>query len=123
MKKWVCDLALSLAQQSKFPQFRHAAVIECGGRIVGTGINVQKPKSPQASMSMHAEVAALKRIKTVLARQKRPRKFDIYIARVDKGNLPAFSMPCPKCLSALIKSNLIETVNYSTDKTWKSFRI
>jgi deoxycytidylate deaminase len=124
MKPWIQDITLAVASSSEFPVFRHGAVIEAGGRIIVTGVNSPKPRTPNSSFSMHAEIFPLKRLMTILARQGRQhRKFEMYVARIDKKDQPALSKPCPKCMATIIASRAISAVHYTTKTGWKTIEI
>lgn len=122
MCSWIKEATIKKAKKSKFPKFRHAALITKGGRIVSTGVNITKPKTPDSSFSTHAEIVSLKRLITVLTRQKNKDTFEIYVARVDMTNTPAFSKPCVKCLEALKESRLIDVIHYTTKTGWESVK-
>jgi len=122
-KSWVKARTVKEAATSKFPVFRHASCIEKGGRIISSGVNIEKPRTPSSSFSTHAEIAALKRLITFLTRQKKEGRFEIYVARVNPTGQIAFSRPCDKCLKALKDSGVISQIHYTTDFGWQTIEI
>ena len=123
MKSWVTDITIKKAKESVFPKFRHGAVVEKGGRIISQGVNVPKPRTPNGSFSSHAEIYPLKRILTLLARQRRKDKYELYVARVDQEDKIAMSKPCDKCMAAIKESGVISVVHYSTSNGWNTINI
>lgn len=118
-KKWTANQAIKMAKKSKYPVFRHGVVIESGGRIITRGCNIKKSVTPSASMSVHAEIAALKALVSK-ARLKKGVSFNMYVARVSPKNNVVLSMPCPKCMKAIKESGIIDTIYYSTNEgTWE----
>ena len=123
-KKWLADITIKTAKASKFPRFRHGAVIAKGGRVISAGVNTVKPRTPDGSFSTHAEIIPLKRLLTMLARTKRNEQFEIYVARVTPADTTANSRPCPKCLKALKESGVIATIHFTTDNgNWNTLDI
>ena len=123
MRKHVANITIKTAKKSRYPVFRHGAVLESGGRIIAKGINVEKSRTPDASMSVHAEVAALKRLITK-GRLKRDICVNIYVARVSPAERVVLSKPCDKCLKALRESGMVRSIFYSmNDGSWQEVRI
>ena len=115
MKQWVCDIAVDIASTSTYPQFRHGAVIELGGRIMAIGINTLKSSVPDSSMSVHAEISALKRFITRHVRKGyKSSKADLYVTRLNKQNAVMYSCPCEKCYTKILGCNLINNIYFST---------
>jgi tRNA(Arg) A34 adenosine deaminase TadA len=123
MKKWVADITIKNAKKSKYPRFRHAACIEKGGSIMSSGVNICKPRTPNSSFSVHAEIGPLKRILTILARSKRKETYEIYVARITPEEKTAFSKPCKNCLAALRKSGIIGVIHFTTNTGWETQEI
>ena len=87
MKKWVCSVAIKAAKRSLFEPNKHAAVLESGGSILAIACNSPKASNPQTSCSIHAEVAAIKK----LGIRAKPR-CDLYVARINKGKFQMLSV-------------------------------
>lgn len=90
---------------------RHGAVIVKSGNVLGVGVNVDKnhpsimsPEHIKPHCSVHAEVAAMKRVKGDL------RGATIYVARVSKAGLPALSRPCFACARAIDAAGIKKVV-------------
>jgi deoxycytidylate deaminase len=117
-------ITVKAAKKSIFPKFRHSCAIERGGSIIAIGVNTPKPRTPNVSFSTHAEIWTLKRLLTILARQKKTGKFELYVARIAPQDDIAYSRPCEKCMAALKDSGVIDIVHYTTDKgDWESIEI
>jgi tRNA(Arg) A34 adenosine deaminase TadA len=112
MKHHIAHIATKTAQKSDYPVFRHGAVIESGGRVLAKSCNIRKTVTPVASMSVHAEIAALKRFMSK-ARLKEKMSVNLYVARVAPGEHLALSKPCPKCMAALKASGIVKSIFYS----------
>ena len=124
MKASIKNIAIRTAKESTFEVFRHGALIVSGGRVIAKGVNTPKPRTPNSSFSTHAEVFVLKRLMTILARQDKKGKFDLYVARVAPANNIAFSRPCQKCMEILKNSGVIDMVHYTNnDASWGSLRL
>jgi tRNA(Arg) A34 adenosine deaminase TadA len=117
-------LTVKTAKTSTFNVFRHGATIEKGGRVIACGVNTSKPRTPNSSFSIHAEIKVLKRLQTILARQNKKESYELYVARVNRTDSPAFSKPCEKCLAAMKDSGVIGFVHYTTDSDkWESIKL
>jgi tRNA(Arg) A34 adenosine deaminase TadA len=124
MKSWVAEHAIKTAKNSHYPHFRHGAVTECGGRILTKKPNISKSRTPDASMSTHAEVAALKQLQSKARLLSIKRPVDLYVARVSPREEVVFSKPCDKCMAAMKASGIIRAVFYSTnDGDWIEVQI
>lgn len=122
MKRYVADIATKTARTSKYPVFRHGAVLEIGGRVLAKAINTGKPWATDGR-SVHAEVAALKRLITK-GRLKRGVCVNIYVARVSPAERVVLSKPCDKCLEALRASGMVRSIYYSmNDGSWQEVRL
>lgn len=122
MKSWVVKQTIETAKTSSYPIFRHGAIFESGGRILFKSTNVKKSVTPDASMSVHAEIAGLKAVLSK-SRLKRKTKINLYVCRVSPSNQVMLSKPCAKCLETIRKSGIINSIFYSTDKGWEGTRI
>jgi tRNA(Arg) A34 adenosine deaminase TadA len=123
VKKSIKNATIRAAKKSLFDGFRHGCCIAKGGRIVTKGVNTNKPKTPDSPCSTHAEVWALKRLLTILARHGGGKGFHLYVARVNRTDDIAFSKPCSKCLKALRESGVIDLIHFTTDSGWESIEI
>lgn len=124
MCKRIKDVTVRTAKTSKFPQFKHGAVIAQGGRVIAKGVNIEKARTPASSFSVHAEIAPLKRVLSALVRQGRTEQFEIYVARVTPNGDTALSRPCPKCMMALRESGIIAMIHYTADNgQWESIPV
>jgi tRNA(Arg) A34 adenosine deaminase TadA len=123
MSKWIKNATIKTAKTSRFPRFRHGALVADGGRVLAKGVNTPKPRTPDGSFSTHAEIIPLRRILSALVRQGRTTKVQIYVARVNNCNAPALSKPCEKCMATLKESNIISIIHYTTDTGWESLSL
>lgn len=108
MLSWAANLAIRVAKTSKYPQFKHGAVVVSGGRHIASDVNKFRPFNPKTSCSVHAEVAALKKysrsnVKTV----------DLYVARVTNRSVRG-SKPCLNCQEYIHKIGTVANVYYTT---------
>ena len=118
------DITIRKAKESIFDTFRHGCCIEKSGRVIASGVNTPKPRTPNSSFSTHAEAKALKRLLTILTRQRSEgEKYELYVARVNPKNTIAFSRPCEKCLKILKDSGVIDLIHYTTDDGWETVEI
>lgn len=115
MKSWVAEHAIKTARDSHYPHFRHGAVTECGGRILTKKPNISKSRTPDASMSTHAEIATLKQLQSKSRLLSNKKMVNLYVARVSPRNKVVLSKPCERCMAALRESGIIGSVYYSTD--------
>ena len=123
MRPHIINIAIKTAKKSEYPVFKHGAVLESGGRVLAKSPNIQKSRTPDASMSVHAEVAALKRLVTK-GRLKKGISANIYVARVSPAEKTVLSKPCPRCLKALRESGMVRSIYYSmNDGSWQEFKI
>jgi deoxycytidylate deaminase len=123
MSKWIKTFTIKTASKSRYPRFRHGAVLVSGGRIVASGCNMLKARTPNSSMSTHSEMVPLKRVISYATRSGKHAKYDIYVARMNNNNEPCLSKPCAKCMSTLIRSGLIATIHFTTDDGWGRIRV
>jgi Cytidine and deoxycytidylate deaminase zinc-binding region. len=123
-KPAIQHITIRKAKESLFDTFRHGCTIEKSGRVIASGVNTPKPRTPNSSFSTHAEQKALKRLLTILTRQRSEgEKYELYVARVNLKDDIAFSRPCPKCLQALKNSGVISIVHFTTDDGWETVEI
>ena len=122
MKSWVVRQTIETAKTSSYPVFRHGAVFESGGRILFKSTNIKKSVTPDASMSVHAEIAGLKAVLSK-SRLRRRTRVDLYACRVSPNNQVMLSKPCTKCLDAIKKSGIVNSIFYSTNKGWEETKI
>lgn len=114
-------LAVRLARSSKVVQ-RHGAVVVKAGSVISSGVNsyandpIMFPvrhfnggKTPhferRASLSVHAEVAAMKR-----ASPEQLKGAVLYVARVTKDGFIGNSAPCAQCASELLKAGIKKVI-------------
>lgn len=93
---------------------RHGAVVVKNGNVLSVGTNIDKnhpnvvsPEHIKPGCSVHAEVAAMRRVRGDLSGAT------IYVARVSKAGLPALSRPCSACERAIDAAG-IKRVVWST---------
>lgn len=102
--------------------YRHAAVLAKGNRIISYGVNSSRthPSAPSGhwTRTLHAELAALLPFGTVRYRPGTRSELagvTLYIARVDARGKPAMSMPCKFC-HILIRKSKITRIVYTVDE-------
>ena len=93
---------------------RHGAVLTQGGRVLGTGVNINKNDAAIIGVdvtlfSVHAEVAAWKS-----AGSPKLHNATMYVARVSKRGKPVMSKPCTKC-QEFLRSVGVRKVVYTID--------
>lgn len=110
-KKYIA-LCLKKAKKNDIDNYRHAAVITKGGRVLSVGINTNKAGcliDPLYEMKgVHAELNALCRLS-----EKQIRGSTLYVAGWSKANNLILSKPCPKCQEYIKKFDL-KAVYYAT---------
>ena len=118
MKLWAANISIRMAQQSAYPRFRHGAILESGGKILAKGVNAYKSITPDMAMSVHAEVAALKRYETISVRKRVIERATLYVARVNPQEKIMLSCPCQKCMKKIVDSDLVSDIYFSTENGW-----
>jgi len=104
--------ALDLASNSEHSNFKHGAVVVCGGKILSEGRNTylsRRATQRDASYSTHAEENALRNL--MFRKPLKPGTV-MYVARWATYG-PAMSKPCARCEKSL-KLAGIRRVGYST---------
>jgi len=106
------SIAIATAKTSGCRQ-KHGAVVVLNGNIVAQATNVNKnnPRNVARNFSVHAEVAALRRLG--LPSDLRPPKYVLYVARVNAHDEPVLSRPCNNCWGVMAIYNVKEVV-YTT---------
>jgi deoxycytidylate deaminase len=97
--------------------YRHAAVLAKGGRILSSGFNSKKthPHAParHGAKTIHAEIAALLPLGVI---RRRPgtledvEDFTLYIARTGKTSAPLLSRPCEICWDEIRRLGILRIV-------------
>lgn len=103
------NIALDLARESEH-NFKHAAVIVKGNKILGTAQNKYCNRSVPGIGSIHAEEKCIKKCTF-----KDLKGSNIYIARIASYG-PALSKPCSRC-QLVLKSVGISKVFFSNNQT------
>tara|TARA_R100000005_G_C4881097_1_gene132704 strand:+ start:196 stop:639 length:444 start_codon:yes stop_codon:yes gene_type:complete len=111
------EIARKVANESKFPRFRHGAVLVKGGSVISTSCNeldsvswANKFRQHQCGhATRHAELGAILGV----AREKTKNSI-MYVVRVNPSNDFLLSKPCPMCMQAL-KHVGVKKVIYSVD--------
>ncbi len=108
------NIAIKAAELSTMRQ-RHAAVIVKSGRVLAIAVNSFRSHPCQtetdrikSDCSLHAEVAALKRVKN-------SRGCTLFVARINNGSTIRYSKPCLHCEDAIEVAG-IKRVVYTTDE-------
>ena len=135
------DLARKEAEQSDYPRFHVGCVIVYKGHVISADHNSEKEAPIQKKYnryrnfknyhnhssvrhSLHAEIAAIKKIPYPIAQQIDWKKVKVYTYRIALG-LPqnkGLSRPCPGCLQCL-KDMGVKDIYYSTDFGYAHERI
>lgn len=135
------DLARKEAEQSDYPRFHVGCVIVYKGHVISADHNSEKEAPIQKKYnryrnfknyhnhssvrhSLHAEIAAIKKIPYPIAQQIDWKKVKVYTYRIAIG-LPqnkGISRPCAGCLQCL-KDMGIRDIYYSTDFGYAHERI
>lgn len=102
--------AIKVASTSTERQ-RHGAVIAKGGRVLSVGVNTRRNhpdvcSDPKTEASFHAEVMALR----ALSSPELAQGATLYVARINRNQLPADSTPCVNCLNVIINSGIKKVV-------------
>lgn len=95
-EKWM-GLAEKLARHSQHPKHKVGAVIVRRGVVLGVGYNKMRthPKSATPHRRTHAELSAVLNARCDLSGAT------IYVARINKNEVPALAKPCPACQALL----------------------
>jgi deoxycytidylate deaminase len=109
-------LAMRAAEASSCNQ-RHGAVVVRSGSVLAIGFNKWRAERPGValedkelqSMSTHAEMDALSRVKN-------KRGVTVYVARVNKHGSEMFSRPCDDCYRNML-DNDIKRIVFTSGKT------
>ena len=111
------QIAAKIAEKSPMYPHKHGAIIVYKDKIIASGYNYY-----MGDFSIHAEVAAISRIKR---KQKHIlRDCDIYVVRIGPKRLNnplKYSRPCPNCQDTIIKNN-IKNAYYSTSYEYDDIR-
>lgn len=109
-KKYIA-FCLKKAKQNRIENYRHAAAIIKGGRIISVGTNSNKPgcliDPIYENKGVHAELNALCKLS-----EKQIKGSIMYVAGWSKANNMITSKPCPKCQEYIKKFDL-KAVYYS----------
>lgn len=92
---------------SNSSQFRHAAVIFKGRRVIAAAKNLIYKTHPNGSgiyRSIHAEVGAITK---ALKREPDLEGFHIFVIRINKTGQTRISKPCKDCMKLIEKLGLI----------------
>ena len=135
------DLARKEAEQSDYPRFHVGCVIVYKGHVISADHNSEKEAPIQKKYnryrnfknyhnhssvrhSLHAEIAAIKKIPYPIAQQIDWKKVKVYTYRICKGHdsKRGLSRPCAACM-AYIKSLGIRQIFYSTDDGFAAERL
>ena len=127
------DFAQAEAEKSDFPRFRVGCCIVYKGHILSSAHNSEKEAPIQKKYnryrhfknyhshvpvkhSLHAEIAAIKKIPYPIAQQVDWKKVKVYVYRIAPGlpNGRGLARPCAGCLQCL-KDMGIRDIYYSTD--------
>ena len=95
---------------------RHGVVIANGNRVLSVGVNTRRShpsvcSDPQTESSFHAEVAAIRGLRTTV----RADRMTVYLARVDAYGMPQWSEPCDNCKVAMRREGITKCV-FTTGK-------
>tara|TARA_B110001454_G_C12363754_1_gene285388 strand:+ start:135 stop:530 length:396 start_codon:yes stop_codon:yes gene_type:complete len=119
------DLAVRIAEQSNYPQFKHGAVLVKGSSVINVspnkngfnrfGAKFRKKKWGQATL--HAELGSVLNIE-----KKNTEGSIVYVVRVNKKGSTRLSKPCPMCESVM-KYCGVKKVVYSTDAGYECYKL
>lgn len=113
MTSGILKMAISEAEKSTFKQFRVAAVIFSGPRILSTGTNAIRSHSKinkkfqEYLGSIHAEQAS------ILAAKRNLKGTSMLIVRINKNGVLGMAKPCDMC-RGFIETVGIKEIYYST---------
>lgn len=103
---------LKKAKKNEIDNYRHAAAIIKGGRIIAVGVNSNKAgcliDPIYENKGVHAELDAICKLT-----EKQIRGSTLYVAGWSRANNLILSKPCPKCQEYIKKFDL-KAVYYST---------
>lgn len=95
------QLACKFAAVSKYPRWKHGAVVVKHGTVLAVATNSYRnsPKcAPHSECSTHAEVAAMRKARW-------PMNAKVYVARVNALGQRRNSRPCHACAELLLACN------------------
>lgn len=100
--------AIKLASRSEC-NYRHGAIVYKSGRVLSMGVNSYRNKASDTvdeyGISVHAEIAAIRRVSPDLLRGS-----TVYVARIKKCDEHGMSKPCPRCHEALVDAGVKRVV-------------
>ena len=115
-------MSKNIAKTSKYGNFRHGAVLESNGAILGIGTNNEKYCSVGAKYhakghgTYHAEISAVLNLDRSITKGA-----TIYVSRVSKKDSSyRMSKPCDMC-HAVLQERGIKKVVYSVDEDTVGF--
>lgn len=119
LAKQILRAAQKVATQSECENFRHAALLFRGKKVVSKGTNRLKthPKGSGYHKRIHAESAA---IFSAIRQGIDPSGYNILVVRINKENKLRLSKPCPDCQN-LIKEHNIKKIFFSNEKGQVSY--
>lgn len=106
--RWIHH-SISLTDTATHYQWRVAAVLVKGGRVLSTGVNRYRnhpSKVCLGGVSFHAEEVALKKAGDV-------RGATIYVARVTRSGILGLAKPCERC-QELLEDHGVHTAVWTT---------
>ena len=120
------SLAREVAAGSDFRNIHYGCLITYKGMPVASGHNSEKTHpmqhrynrfrenngDPQFKAKLHAEIAALTKIRNM---DLNPKKLSIYVYRIRRDRQFSMARPCPTCMQAL-KDAGIRHIYYTTDQ-------
>ncbi len=115
--RWLTN-AVNLAEMSTHPQWKVAAILVKGGRVLSMGVNRYRNSPAKVGLegvSYHAEEVALKRAGDASGAT-------IYVARVTRSGYLGLAKPCEKC-QELLETHGVRRAVWTTQHGYGKQRI
>ena len=127
-KQRYIELAMRIAGQTEFREYKHGAVLVRGGTVLNTSCNKNKykawanrfrdSKKQRGHATVHAEIGAILGLDRSLTEGS-----TIYVVRVGKCGDLKNSKPCPMCEAAMQYVGIKKVVYSSEDGKIETMRI
>ena len=119
------DLAVKMAQQSGYPQFKHGAALVKGSAVINASCNKQGfnsfgakfRKKKWGTATLHAELGSILNVE-----RRNTEGATVYVVRVNNSGETRLSKPCHMCESAM-KHCGVKKVIYSTNNGYECYKL
>jgi len=125
-KRRYIELAMRVAEQSDFKEYRHGAVLVRGGSVINTSCNKNKYRSwgnrfrkrQIGHATHHAELGCVLGLDRSITEGA-----TMYVVRIGKSGVLRNSKPCPMCEAALVYVGIKKVVYSDENGNIQSMRV